>query len=242
MTQKTKKVLNIVGNVVAGIIFVLILTVNIIASSSKGYTALFGYTNVSVLSDSMDGNEPDSFKRGDLLKVKILSDEEKDNLKVGDIITFYDLDNQNQVIINSHRIVVVNEASHTFRTKGDNPNITDMDARVRDKEDIIGIVVSHTDGLGYVSEWFRSSTGFFVCVVLPSLLVVVYCIYMLVKVIMERNKEKDSDKEEEIKQRLLEELRQSGQLPPAPESVDGANPPAEAAQPTDPPAPEAENK
>lgn len=236
MTQKTKKALNITVNVIVSIIvlFVLILTINIIASGKKGYTNLFGYAHVAVRSDSMDGDQPDSFKKGDLLKVKILSESEKQELKEGDIITFYQPVSQSVPgakyvsidgkphIINSHRIVEVR--NDRIYTRGDKEGAA-QDPGNRQYSDIIGKVVSHTDGLGNVTLWFQSQTGFFVCVVLPSLLVVVYCIYNLVKVILERNKETAADKEEQLKQQLLEQLRAEGKL--------AAEPAAPAVQPTE---------
>lgn len=217
MTTKTKKALNITVNVIVCIIvlFVLILTINIIASSGKGYTNLFGNAYVSVQTDSMDGDKPDSFKPGDLLKVKILSEKQKNELKEGDIITFYDyraIDGNNVRYLNSHRIVEIDERENgrVYRTRGDNEE--KADSMLRKNEDIIGVVVSHTAGLGRVTDWFHSSTGFFVCVVLPSLLVVVYCIYNLVKVILERNKETEADKEARLKEQLLQQLRAEGKL------------------------------
>ena len=240
MKQKTKKALNITVNVIVSIIvvLVLILTINIIVSGKKGYTSVFGYAHVAVRSDSMDGDKPDSLKKGDLLKVKILSDKEKQELKVGDIITFYypvsksvpgaqyvTIDGKPH-IINSHRIEKV-EGDRIF-TRGDKEGAP-LDLGNRQYSDIIGKVVSHTDGIGNVTLWFQSQTGFFVCVVLPSLLIVVYCIYNLVKAVLERNKETAADKEELLKQQLLAQLRAEGML--AAEPAAPAEQPKEQASP-----------
>ena len=240
MKQKTKKALNITVNVIVSIIvvLVLILTINIIVSGKKGYTSVFGYAHVAVRSDSMDGDKPDSFQKGDLLKVKILSDKEKQELKVGDIITFYypvsksvpgaqyvTIDGKPH-IINSHRIEKV-EGDRIF-TRGDKEGAP-LDLGNRQYSDIIGKVVSHTDGIGNVTLWFQSQTGFFVCVVLPSLLIVVYCIYNLVKAVLERNKETAADKEELLKQQLLAQLRAEGML--AAEPAAPAEQPKEQAPP-----------
>lgn len=240
MKQKTKKALNITVNVIVSIIvvLVLILTINIIVSGKKGYTSVFGYAHVAVRSDSMDGDKPDSFQKGDLLKVKILSDKEKQELKVNDIITFYypvsksvpgaqyvTIDGKPH-IINSHRIEKV-EGDRIF-TRGDKEGAP-LDLGNRQYSDIIGKVVSHIDGIGNVTLWFQSQTGFFVCVVLPSLLIVVYCIYNLVKAVLERNKETAADKEELLKQQLLAQLRAEGML--AAEPAAPAEQPKEQAPP-----------
>lgn len=231
MTQKSRKALNITVNVIVSIIviFVLILTVNIIVSGNKGYTKLFGNAYVAVKSDSMDGDKPDSFKKGDMLKVKVLSEKEKEALVEGDVIMFYDTV-QGVKIINTHRIVEKGTRASGevyFRTQGDNPKYG-MDGLPRTYEDIIGKVVSHTDKIGYVSLWLNSSTGFFVCVVLPSLLIVVYCVFNLVKAIVERNKEDAASKEAKMKEELLAQLRAEGMLV-QPVAEGGA--PAEPAQP-----------
>ena len=124
--MRNKKVINIVVNVIVAIIlvFVFILTLNIILSGDKGYTSIFGTAYVSVESNSMKGDKADNFQKGDLLKIKILDEEEKKNLQPGDVITFWDntiVDNQ--LVLNSHRIIKVekqSDGSVRYETKGDN--------------------------------------------------------------------------------------------------------------------------
>ena len=41
-----------------------------------------------LVSNSMKGDKADNFQKGDLLKIKILDEEEKKNLQPGDVITF----------------------------------------------------------------------------------------------------------------------------------------------------------
>jgi len=224
LSVKSKKVLNIVLNVVVYVIFafVLFLTILVIASGGKGYTSVFGTAFVAVKSDSMDGDHPDSFEKGALLKVKILSDEEKKNLKEGEIITFYDYDiASGQRVLNSHRIVAVEnhfDGQISYRTQGDNKEVCPApDAALRTPDDIIGKVTGKANGIGKVFLWMNTSAGFFVCIVTPSLLVLAYCVYYLVRVIREEKKKKgkalDSEERERLKQELLEELRAEGKLP-----------------------------
>ena len=61
MNAKTKKIWNVVANVVVIVIlvFVAIITLNIILSRDKGYTPFFGNTFVAVQSDSMNGAKPE---------------------------------------------------------------------------------------------------------------------------------------------------------------------------------------
>ena len=190
--MRNKKVINIVVNVIVAIIlvFVFILTLNIILSGDKGYTSIFGTAYVSVESNSMKGDKADNFQKGDLLKIKILDEEEKKNLQPGDVITFCD----NSIVyfhlvLNSHRIIKVekqSDGSVRYETKGDN-NL-DADKMLIPDVTIVGIYEGKIGGLGNVVSWFHSSTGFFVCIVLPAFLIVAYFAFNLVMVLRERNK------------------------------------------------------
>ena len=210
MKPKTKKILKIVLNIAVYALFalILLLTLLIVASGKKGYTSIFGTAYVAVESDSMDGGREDSFQKGALLKLKVLSDEEKLQLKVGDIISFYDTIGGKRVI-NSHRIVEVwgEESAIVFVTQGD--KIGSPDATRRTLDDVIGRVKSHSNGLGKVFLFIRSGTGFAVCIILPCLLLIGYCIYDLVRAIREQKKES----KEQLKEELLKELRAEGKLP-----------------------------
>lgn len=214
--MRNKKVINIVVNVIVAIIlvFVFILTLNIILSGDKGYTSIFGTAYVSVESNSMKGDKADNFQKGDLLKIKILDEEEKKNLQPGDVITFWDntiVDNQ--LVLNSHRIIKVekqSDGSVRYETKGDN-NL-DADKMLIPDVTIVGIYEGKIGGLGNVVSWFHSSTGFFVCIVLPAFLIVAYFAFNLVMVLRERNKVSDETKKERLRQELLEELRAEGKL------------------------------
>ena len=214
--MRNKKVINIVVNVIVAIIlvFVFILTLNIILSGDKGYTSIFGTAYVSVESNSMKGDKADNFQKGDLLKIKILDEEEKKNLQPGDVITFWDntiVDNQ--LVLNSHRIIKVekqSDGSVRYETKGDN-NL-DADKMLIPDVTIVGIYEGKIGGLGNVVSWFHSSTGFFVCIVLPAFLIVAYFAFNMVMVLRERNKVSDETKKERLRQELLEELRAEGKL------------------------------
>ncbi len=214
MNPQTKKIWKIVLNVIVYLLFALILfvTVMIVKSGGKGYTSLFGTAFVAVKSDSMDGDREDSFSKGALLKVKILSEEEKLALQTGDVISFYDnLDGK--IVINSHRIVEVwgNGYQTVFYTQGDKTGIPDAPKRTLDE--VIGKVVGHSDGIGNFFLFLHTPAGFGVCVVLPCLLLLGYCAFDLVLIIREqKNREKKSDKEL-MKEELLKELRAEGKIP-----------------------------
>jgi signal peptidase len=216
MNQKSKKILSIIVNVVVGVIliFVAFITVNIIASGGKGYTSLFGTAFVSVESNSMKGDGEDNFEKGDMLVIRVLSDEQKNDLQVGDIITFYDNINGTKAL-NTHRIVSV-VSNGVYRTAGDN-NVGDngevtWDSTYRYTDAIVGIYRGKVPVLGSVISFFHTTAGFFVCIVLPALLIVAYCAFNLVRAIRDSRKSEEHDKKQQLKEEILRELQAEGRL------------------------------
>jgi signal peptidase len=218
MNDKTKKILGIVVNVIVAIILVIVLfvTVNIILSGNKGYTSFFGTAFVTVESDSMDGDKAESFSKGTLISIKILSSEEKKNLKEGDVITFYDV-KDGERILNTHRIVDVTTQDGVvyYTTQGDNPKYG-VDDTLRTDSSVIGLYKGQIPVIGSVISFTHTSTGFFVCIVLPSFLVVAYFAFNLYLTIREnRAAQAEATKEEEkekMRQELLKELKAEGKI------------------------------
>ena len=238
MNEKTKKIISTVVNVLVTVILVLVvfITINILLSGNKGYTSFFGTAYMSVATDSMDGNEPDSFPAHTLIRVKILDDEQKKNLEIGDIITFYDYGIEpGQRVINTHRIVSIEEINGEiyYRTKGDNPN-AGTDEVQRQAASVIGIYKGKVPLLGPLVYFFHTSTGFFVIVVIPSLLIVAYFAVNLILTVRkaknEDNKEKAVDEKERMRQELLKELMAEGKIT-AEDVPSDADAPAEESSP-----------
>lgn len=242
--QKLNKILNVVVNVVVGVILVvaLILTINNISSKKKGYTSLFGTAYMVVQSESMDPNGTNAkanpidyeglglqpgFAKGDLLSVKILdSDEEKSNLKEGDIISFFMIQQQNGSdvrIINSHRIVKVlrnTEGQVVYQTKGDNnPGDDPYTIYALNQGSgnwcVIGVVDGNAGAIGHALNFFNSSTGFLVCIVIPSFLVVIFFAFNLVREILRIKKAGAVDERAKFEEELLAKLRAQGVQIPA---------------------------
>ena len=193
MTKRTKKALNITVDVIVGIIVVIIilLCINVIAQKDKGYTKIFGKAYFVVQSDSMKGDKSDSFEKGDLISVTILSYEEKLTLEVGDIISFYDSSiSGSSTTLNTHRIdsVTVNSEGIFYTTKGDNNDAVDYYTRTPD--DIVGVFHKNLGKIGVVINWFSTSTGYFICVIIPSFLIVAYCAFNLYRVIRDNRRAK----------------------------------------------------
>ena len=220
--DKKKKVLGVVTNVIVIVIlvFVCIVTLSIILSSGKGYTNLFGSAYVSVQSDSMEGTygedfpyELKGFNKGDLIQIKILDNDQKNGLKVGDVITFRQSVDGVE-ILNTHRIVDVYEGG--YKTRGDKAPKDGATETVP-----MGAIVGQYEGtrlagVGNVADFFHSSAGFFVCIVLPSLLIVAYFavnLFLTVQSVKKAYKEEEQISEKEkMREELLRELREQGKI------------------------------
>ncbi|MEG1528299.1 MAG: S26 family signal peptidase [Clostridia bacterium] len=239
--KKTKKqIIEIIIDVIAVILCVLLLIVaiNVIASSGKGYTAYFGKLYLPVESNSMWSSDEanrkpttdtmlGSFKKGDMLVVDELDDEEKQNLKVDDLITFKMVvgEGKDRVeILNTHRIVGIvrsldGEKILTCLTRGDAAAV-DSEPERSPIDFVVGKVEKiKVDGGGF-GLWISTPSGFFVAIVLPSLLVVAYFVAMLIITFVQRNKAKSAIDKEEMRKQLEAEIREQLATKSSPENVD----------------------
>ncbi len=220
---KVKKILGIVANVLIWVFVVLSLLTTILVfaaqGSKDGVPAIFGRSLITIETKSME----DTYKVGDLVFMKKLSDEEKLDLRVGQIITFrtsVDINGDGKIgDINTHRIHEHEEGSTIFVTKGDNnPNpdnvaTSNTPAYTVHSSDIIGICKENgrIAGLGAVLGFLRSSLGFFLCIVLPLILFFLYELYNFIMVVVKERAKKapagvaPTVDEEEIKRRAIEE-------------------------------------
>lgn len=226
--QTTKKVLKIVGNVILWlfVLFAIFMTVLVFSSQANkdGLPNIMGKSMVTIQSDSM---KP-TFKTGDLIIDKVLTNEEKAQMQVGDIITYYvDLNGDGNNELNTHRIVEsYQKDGHTYYvTKGDNTETNP----VNDKDPVLSAYVlakytgTKLGGVGTVMNFLQTSTGFLVVVVLPLVLFFLFELYnFIAMVIRYKSKGKISaEQEDEIKKRAVEEyLRQQGEAGAAPEEAE----------------------
>ena len=212
LNQKTKKIINIVIDVVALIIlaFAIFFAVSIITSRASGYknfTSFFGKAYLAVETNSMVGDEPDSFSSGDLIVIKLVEGDEAENLPVGTVITFKYGTQNDQYILNTHRIIEVHDGYYI--THGDN-NPEGSNETVLTRE-VIGIYESKSVGAGNFVLFMGSFWGFFTFVLLPSLIVVAYfAVNLVLVVIRERNAQNEAKLQADIKaaQEERERMRQ----------------------------------
>lgn len=222
--SKAKKVLSIVFNTFVWVflVFAILVTIMTFASrnSKDGVPSVFGKSIVSIQSNSMKSSKPESFKDGDLIIIEKITSNQALELEVGAIITYrapQDIDGDGQTgDINTHRIVEKRTDAGGivwFKTQGDNPttNPTADNYELR-YTDVIGVYNGNKlAGVGGVVDFFRSSLGFLLVIVLPMALFFFYEVYCLIKIIMENKVKKakaealSPEQEEEIKRLAIQE-------------------------------------
>ena len=268
-SPSVKKILSIVGNTILWLFvaFAIVITVIVFAtnnskSEDNSLSSIGGLAMVTISSDSMSKNSNDAlyaeggrlyqksgFKKGALIFVNKLTDTEKAELQVGDVITFdsgMDLNGDGAGNdINTHRIVekhVYNNEIY-FVTQGDhndNPDGVYSETASTHNSKNGGYVVNSAmilgkwngkkiGGLGNFLDFLKTRTGFFVVIILP---LIAFFLYELIRFIMVIMSLKGKKTEDEIRQRVMEELLRAQQGPTdAPVDTYVAEPAAPAEEP-----------
>ena len=202
MSEKKSKILYIIATSFIVLLVLVAALVTILSLNSKedDVPSIFGYTAFSIQSDSME-NE---IMTGDFILGKKCDPKE---LKERDIISFFTVNNEGQIFINTHRIIGIEETSdgRIFTTQGDNEDEPDL------RKVYEGDIVSKYSGfriplLGYILTFLTTQLGFFLCIVLPVLLYTVWQVYKFVVVLMNNQKVKLM---EEVKGQTSEEEKQA---------------------------------
>lgn len=213
-----KKILKIVLNVVLWLFVVFAVVVTVLAfaaqRSADGIPTIGGKCYLTVLSPSMSP----TFKEGDLIVAKKLSEDGKRTLKEGDIISFHadlDIDHDGKVedVINTHRIVEVklnaeSGKADSYITKGDNNVGNDITA-VPWGDVVAKYTGTRIRGLGSFLSFLRQPKGFLIVIVLPLVAFFLYEVFVFIKTFLgiknEGKKVISTADEELIKQRAVEE-------------------------------------
>lgn len=186
-TSTTYKVLTIFG-IILCIILIPILIINIMLIT-KSYInkdevpSVGGVFPLIVLTDSM---EPEIYS-GDLI---ICNTTEAKDIKVKDVISFFDPAGNGTSIV-THRVVEVVEDNGEifFRTRGDNNNTEDKELVAA--ENLVGVYKMRIAGAGHIAMFMQSTAGLIICVVLPIILLVGYD--SICRGIYEKNNKQDTD-------------------------------------------------
>lgn len=112
-----------------------------------------------------------------------------DKLKVGDVITFYSTNAYFGGTPITHRIIEILDVPGTgkmFRVKGD-ANATADEEKVK-PSNIIGKVLFKIPKLGKIQYYLASKTGYIIAILIPSLIIISYDIYKIIKLLALKNK------------------------------------------------------
>ena len=186
-TSVTHKVLTIVGTVLCIILIpILLINLTLIAKSyiNKDEVPSIGGTfPLIVLTDSM---YPE-IESGDLI---ICNTAEAEDIKVNDVISFFDPVGNGTSIV-THRVIeiVEEDGEILFRTRGDNNNTEDKE--LVPAENLVGVYKIRIAGAGHIAMFMQSTAGLIVCVVLPIILLVGYDLVR--RRIYEKSKKEDTD-------------------------------------------------
>lgn len=141
---------------------------------------LFGIGFLTVAHEDMASEEEGYFSSDDLLMIRMLDHEEKNNLREGDIVVTYDLLSRDFI---AHRIqsVSLTEDALYYLTQGDLSE--EMDQPIR-STDVIGIKVSHLPNLASVYNYIQSPKGFALMILLPVILCWIGASILLVRTLL----------------------------------------------------------
>lgn len=142
---------------------ILVMNIILIAKGSSGSLVppdIGGVAPLVVTTGSMEGDREDSFPQGSLIFVDILSDEEeKSQLAVDDVITYYLEQSDESIIYITHRIVAVNYADDgtvsSFITRGD-ANGMSNDPEPVPLSNVVGQYQSCIPVVGYIVGWLQN--------------------------------------------------------------------------------------
>ena len=185
--QGNQKLLTIIGTVLCVILLpVLLINVTLIAKSyinADEVPSVGGMFPMIVLTDSMYT----IIESGDLI---ICNTAEADEIKVDDVISFYDPMGSGTSVV-THRVleIVSEDGGIAFRIKGDNNNAEDT--ALVPADNLIGTYRSRIPKVGHVAMFMQTTPGLIVCCVCPILLLVGYDVLRRRK--LEKSQKQDTD-------------------------------------------------
>lgn len=207
--QTVKKIFHLLVNVLLWVLIVVIAFFAVVTFSQKGkggVARIFGFTPMTVLSDSMSP----TFHKDDLI---IIKEQDPATFELEDIISFWTVIDGRRAI-NTHRIVDVYRSGDMVQyiTKGDANAVTD--SYVVSPAEIIGGYVGTIPLLGSVLALLSTSTGFLVVIVLPILAFFLYQLYRFILLLIELKRATVLEATREA----MEQLRREAAVPDSPQA------------------------
>lgn len=211
-----KKVLGIIKTtvvwlVVALAVFMMIFTVISVTIFNRSDRSLFGYRAYIVNTDSMSKTD---FDAGDLIFVKQI---DPSTLKEGDIITYLSQNSESFGETITHKIRKLTtdaEGNPGFVTYG---TTTDTDDEtIVTYPYVLGKYEGHIPALGTFFYFLKTTPGYFVCIFIPFMLIIIYegvkFFYLFRRYKKEQMEEMQAEKdkieaEKAENAKMLEELR-----------------------------------
>ena len=161
-------------------IFIINLTLTIRSNLDRTVPAsVFGLAPLAVETDSMNGIEEDSFAGGSLILVRMIGEEEKQQLEVGQVVTFRQQNDDGTYYFVTHRITELGEENGAIAyvvTRGDRNTIDDGATAITD---VLGVCVASVPGLGSAVLFLQAPWGLLLCIGVP---VVAYIVYDVVRI------------------------------------------------------------
>ncbi|MFD1849038.1 signal peptidase I SipW [Oceanobacillus bengalensis] len=185
--MKKKTVFKWLNRFVTGVLMILLIGVAFLAVTAKltgGDPQVFGYQLKTVLSGSM---EPD-IQTGSVIAVKPIADEQRGDLKKGDVITF--MESEDKLV--THRIVDSKTTGNgvIYTTKGDNNNAADSSPVLA--ENVVAVYSGVTiPYVGYISSFAQSPNGSIAFLIVPGLLMLGYSGFTIWRAIRELDDQKN---------------------------------------------------
>ena len=186
VNDKTKKIVNISLKVVTWLliaftVFMMIFTIVTVTTVDRNDRSIFGVKFYIVQTDSMSKSENNKdmdihFNAGDIVLIKDLSNNEKAELKAGEVIAFLSTNSVSygETVTHMIREVKYNDEGKIvgFVTYGTNTGTNDE--KVVEPEYILGKYTGKLPGVGNFFAFVKSTPGYIVCILVPFLLLILY--------------------------------------------------------------------
>lgn len=203
MKKTLKKILHIAVDVLIVcilIVSVLILTMVLTSRGSGKVPSVFGKAPISVLTDSMKGNNEDNFNSGDLIICDVVEYPLDSEYKEGDVVTFaQDINGDGEKELITHRIYK-DLGEKQYLTKGDNNDTYDQDESNAvvfpplNASKVLAVYHGQKiPGLGGVLNYLQTPLGFFLVILLPMIIFFIYQAIRVVLNAMAYSKEKGAE-------------------------------------------------
>lgn len=209
------KIFNFFFYTLISIVIVVALLYTVVnLAGNNGISTILGYTVGSVQSGSMSG----TFEKGDIIVSKQIDGEE---IKEGDVISFWYHDPQaDQIIVVTHRVIELRDDGKIV-TQGDVANKANSVDKIEviSKGDVISRYSFKIPYVGAVLDFINTSTGFFVCILIPVFLFLFWQIYVFIVTVSDAKKlakEKAiQDQARVLAEQMLKEREQNREDEPA---------------------------